>query len=113
MADLVLTDDDWQDWKFSQFIEPLKNWTCRNLKPLNHKPLCKDNRASPYRNPNKVYQVNQHQIECVFCEKSDHKSADCLRVKITSENRKLLSEKKIYFNSTKPKYRTAVVQKHA
>ena len=27
MADLVRTDDDWQDWKFPQFIEALKNWT--------------------------------------------------------------------------------------
>ena len=77
--------------------------------------MCKDNRASPYRNPNKVYQVNQHQIECVFWKKSDHKSADCLKVKITSGKRKLLSEKKdvsivLSQNIVPP---TAVVQKHA
>ena len=38
-ADLVWTDDDWQDWKFPQPVETLENWTCRNPKPLNHKPL--------------------------------------------------------------------------
>ena len=61
-TDLVRTDDDWQDWKFPQLAEALENWTCRNPKPLNHKPLSEDNRANPYRNPNKVYHANQHQL---------------------------------------------------
>ena len=89
-----LTDDDWQDWKFPQLVEALENWTYRNPKPLNHKPLSEDNRANPNRHPNKVYHANQHQTECVHCKKSDHKSADCQTVKTTSERRKLLSEKK-------------------
>ena len=38
-ADLVWTDDDWQDWQFPQPVEALENWPCRNPKPLNHKPL--------------------------------------------------------------------------
>ena len=38
-ADLVRTDDDWQDWKFPQLVEALENWTCRNPKALKHKPL--------------------------------------------------------------------------
>ena len=66
-ADLVRTEDDWQDWKFSQLVEALENWTCRNPKSLNHKPLSEDNRTNPYRNPNKVYQANQQQIECIYC----------------------------------------------
>ena len=64
-ADLVRTDYDWQDWNFPQLVEALENCTCRNLKPLNQKPLSEDNRRNPYRNPNKVYQVNQHQIKFV------------------------------------------------
>ena len=100
-ADLVRTGDDWQDWKFSQLVEVLENWTCRNPKPLNHKPLSEENRT------NKVYQANQHQIECVYCKKFDHKSADCQTIKTTSERRKLLSEKKLCFNCTKPKHRAA------
>ena len=60
-ADLVRTDDDWQGWKFPQLVEALENWTCRNPKLINYKPLSEDNRANPYRNLNEVYHVNQHQ----------------------------------------------------
>ena len=95
-ADLVRTDDDWQDWKFPQLVEALENWTCINPKPLNYKTLSEDNRSSPYRNPNKVYRRNLHQTECMYCKKSDHKSADCQTVKTISERRKLLSEKNLF-----------------
>ena len=40
-------------------------------------------------------------------QKSDHKSADCQPVKTTSERRKLLREKKLCFNCTKPKHPAA------
>ena len=105
---MVRTDDDWQYRKFPQLSEALEKWTCRNPKTLNHKPLYEDNRANPYRNPNKVYHANQHQTECVYCRKSDHKSADCQTVKTIFEHRKLLSEKKLCFNCTKPKHRDVV-----
>ena len=78
---MVRTDDDWQYRKFPQLSEALE------------KPLSEDNRANPYRNPNKVYHANQYQTECVYCKKSDHKSADCQTVKTIFEHRKLLSEK--------------------
>ena len=91
---MVRTDDDWQYRKFPQLREALE------------KPLSEDNRANPYRNPNKVYHANQCQTECVYCKKSDHKSADCQTVKTTSQRRKLLSEKSIV-------PLTVVVQKHA
>ena len=105
-ADLVRTDNDWQDQKFPQLVETLEKWTCRNPKPLNYKPLSEDNRINPYINPNKVYYANRHQTKCVYCKKSDHKSADCQTVKTTSQRRKLLSEKSIV-------PLTVVVQKHA
>ena len=68
--------------------------------------MSEDNRANPFRNPNKVYQANQRQTECVYCKKSEHKSVDCHTVKTTSEHRKLLSENKLCFNCTKPKHRS-------
>ena len=95
-ADLVMTDDDWQDAKVPQLIEASENWIRRNSKPLNHEPLYADNRTNPYRNPTKVYQANRYQIECMYCKNSDHKSADCQIVKTTSERRKLLSEKELF-----------------
>ena len=57
-ADLVRTDNYWPDWNFRQLVEALENWTCRNPKPLNYKPLSEDNKTNPYRNPCKVYQAN-------------------------------------------------------
>ena len=106
-ADLVWNGDDWQDWKFPQPVEVLENWTCRNPKPLNHKPLSLNNRANSYRNPNNVYHANQHQAECVYCKKSDQNSADRRIVKTTTGRRKLLSEKKLCFNCTKRKHSAA------
>ena len=91
------TCNDWQEWKFPQLVEDLENWTCRNPKPLNHKSSFEDNGVNSYRNPN----------ECVYCKKSDHESADCQTVKTISERRKLLSEKKLCLNFTKPKHRAA------
>ena len=32
-ADLVRTENNWQDWKVQQLVEALENWTCRNLNP--------------------------------------------------------------------------------
>ena len=57
--DLVRTDDIRRTGNF-QLVETLENWTCKNPKPLNHKPLPEDNRSNPYRNPSKVYRENQH-----------------------------------------------------
>ena len=74
--DLIRTDHDWEDWKFPQLVEPLENWTYRNPNPRNHKLFSEDNKANPYRDLNKVYHANQHQTKCVYCRKSDHKSAD-------------------------------------
>ena len=85
-VDLERTDDNWQDWKFPQLVEALENWTCRNPKPLNHTPLSEDNGTNPYRNPNKVYQANQHQIERVYCKKSDHNPAGIYLLKVNNRN---------------------------
>ena len=69
--------------------------------------MSKDNTTNLCRNPNKIYQANQHQIKCVYRKKSDHKSADSQAVKTTSQHRKLLSEKKLCFNCTKLEHRAA------
>ena len=102
---MVRNDDDWQGWKIPQLVEPLENWTCRNLKPLNHKPLSENNRTNPYRNSNKVCQTNQRQVEYVYWKKPDHKRADFQTVKTNFQRIKSLSEKKLCFSSTNSKHR--------
>ena len=35
-ADLVRTDDNWQEWKFTHLVEALRKWTERNPLPMDH-----------------------------------------------------------------------------
>ena len=55
----------------------------------------------------KSFKINQFKVECIYCEQSDHKSADCEKVKSVSDRRKILSEKRLCFNCTGTKHRTA------
>ena len=41
----------------------------------------------------KSFKANQFKVECFYCDQSDHKSADCEKVKSVSDRRKILSEK--------------------
>ena len=94
-VDLVRNDDNWQDWKFQQLVEALKKWTVRNPIPMSHK-----------RNPEKCngysksYHARQTKSECVYCEKPDQRSSDCKTAKAVTERRKIMSDKKLYFNCT-------------
>ena len=100
-ADLVRNDDNWQDQKFQQLVEAFEKWTVRNPIPLSDK-----------RNPekgngySKSYQAQQTESEYVCCEKLDHGS-DCKTAKTVTEHRKILSDKKLCFNCTGAKHRTA------
>ena len=50
-ADLVGTDNDWQEWDFWQFIEALRKWTDKNPIPLEDKrKQKKKKRERPYQN---------------------------------------------------------------
>ena len=68
---------------------------------------------SDKRNPekgngySKSYQAKQTKSECVYCEKSDHRSSDCKTAKIVTEGTKILSDKKLCFNCTGAKDRAA------
>ena len=68
---------------------------------------------SDKRNPekgngySKSYQAKQTKSECVYCEKSDHRSSDCKTAKIVTEGTKILSDKKLFFNCTGAKDRAA------
>ena len=72
----------------------------RNSTPLNDK-----------RNPekgnsySKGYQAKQTKSVSVYCEKPDHRSSDCKTAKTVTERRKILSDKKLYFNCTGAKPR--------
>ena len=87
-ADLVRKDNGWHEWKFPQLAEALESWARWNPITL------KENKIQ------KSFKANQFKVEYVYCNQSDHKPADCEKVKSVSDRRKILSEKKLCFNVT-------------
>ena len=87
-ADLVRLDNDWQEWKFGQFAEVLRQWTERN--PISYERKRLDNSKKGRLFSTKQYgnKING----CVHCNK-DHKSIQCKAVTDTNKRREILREK--------------------
>ena len=101
-ADLVRTDDDWQEWGFSQFVEAFRKWCERNAVQIDE----------PNRSPrrDRVFQTSERDRRlrnCVYCDKSDHRSTECSKTTDVTERKKVLSTKKLCFNCTGAKHRAA------
>ena len=75
-VDLVRIDDNSQECIFQQFVEALEKWTVRKRIPLNDKQ--NPEKGNGY---SKSYQAKKTKSECVYCEKSDHRSTDCKNAK--------------------------------
>ena len=99
IGDLVRTDDSWREWNFPQFVEELRKWTERN--PLQTKSNEKPLRDKSYQ----TQQKDERGLECVYCEKPDHRSDDCKTVTTLDERKQLLSNKHLCFNCTGSKHR--------
>ena len=52
-ADLVRTDDNWQEWKFMHLAEALRKWTERNPLPMYHERSEHFNEKFNYKQPKK------------------------------------------------------------
>ena len=91
-ADLVRKDNRCQERKFPQLVEALENWIQRNPIALRKNKFQKSFKASQFR------------VECAYCDQSDHKSANCEKIKSVFDRRKILSEKRLCFNRTRTKY---------
>ena len=88
-ADLVRLDSDWQEWKFGQFAETLRQWAERN--PISYERKWLDNSKKDILFNTKQYgnKING----CLHCKKEDHKSIQCKAVTDTNKRREILSEK--------------------
>ena len=91
-ADRIKKDNRCQEGKFLQLVEASESWTQRNPIAL---------RKSRFQ---KSFKANQFKVECSYCDQSDHKSANCEKIKSVLDRRKILSEKKLCFNSTRTKH---------
>ena len=105
-AAFVRLDNSWQEWKFGQFAETLKQWTERN--PINNesKTLDKFKRDRVLN----TKQFGNKTKGCIYCNKEDHKPLQCKSVTDTNERRKIPSEKKLCFNCTGGKHRASECQ---
>ena len=102
-ADLVRLDIDWQECKFWQFAEALRQWAERN--PISHERKPLDNSKK-----DRLFSTKQYGNKikgCVYCNKEDRKSIQCKAVTDTNMRRKILSEKKLCFNCTGEKDRAS------
>ena len=118
-GDLVRTDDDWQEWKFDQLVEALRNWTMRNPpkpnedpdheKPPSWKPPFKPPPKFP-KSQDRMFNLRQEEWKtrpCVYCESREHKSVDCDNIVGVALRKKYLSEKRLCFNCTGTRHRAA------
>ena len=104
-GDLVRNDENWQTWDFLKLCDALKLWTRRNPVESNSGDPPKRDRS-----PSRVYNTRQQEAKaraCVYCEDVSHKSSDCPRVTSFDDRKKFLAEKRLCFNCTRPKHRTA------
>ena len=110
-ADLVRTDDNWQEWGFPKLVNALKQWTERN-------PSSQDDRggAMNFRETNhniqkreKFFQARQQwrKRSCVYCEGDDHKSTECRKVTEICHRREHLKKRRLCFNCTGANHRAA------
>lgn len=104
-ADLVRTDDEWQEWGFPQFVEALRKWCERN-------PTQSDERIKHHgqQKRDRVFHTNERAGRsrgCVYCDSLEHKSAECDQIKGVAERKIHLSTKKLCFNCTGSKHRAA------
>ena len=103
-ADLVRTDDIWQEWNFWQFLETFRKWTDRNLIPSEDK-----RKLNPTKRE-RLYQRSQDdwsEKACLYCSNEDHKSSDCKIIAKAEVHKEILSEKKLCFNCIGVKHRVA------
>ena len=109
-ADLVRSDDDWQESGFSEMVEALRKWCVRN--PISEEDRKSDHKDTSHYQPKsgKFLHAKQELWKpkpCVFCESTLHKSVDCNQVVDAPSRKKILSEKKLCFNCTGVKHRAS------
>ena len=85
--DSVTTDDDWQEQKFDQPVDALRNWTVRNPSKTEKKHN-QEKPIPPKPSKLKTYQANQQEPKrrpCVYCAGPAHQSINCDKVTTIQE----------------------------
>ena len=98
-ADLVRTDDNWQNWELNELIGAICKWTERNsierLERLN-RPFKEQYRRECIMQTRQDTKTRQ----CVYCGSKDYKAIACNRIQDINKRRKIISSKGLCFNCT-------------
>ena len=108
-ADLVQTDDNWQEWKFTHLMEALRKLTERNPLPVDHETSKHLNEKFNHKQPKKdrIFQAKQQDWKPARTCVSEHKSSEYDKVVDVAERRKHLSSRKLCFHCTGTKHRAS------
>jgi hypothetical protein len=101
-ADLVHGKEDCQNWGYEYLLKALKTW--REINPIEEK-LEQQQRSGKGKGYSRFYHTQDaeqksRRPECVYCEESTHKGANCSKVKTREERKKILAQKGLCFNCT-------------
>ena len=103
-TDLIRTDPKWQQWKFEDLLEALREYTLRNPEKIedtvrsdfNRQNRDKMRREKHFRTTDKTLK----KAKCVYCDSNEHKSSECDKLKEVSERRESLKTNQLCYNCT-------------
>ena len=105
-SELAMTNENWSEWTFVQFVEALGKWTKNN--PIKEKQSLKCGRErgrSFFVNRDNVFSPPSK--GCLYCSKDTHRATNCDKVVKPDDRKKILAEKHLCFNCTGAKHRAA------
>ena len=99
-SDITIMDPEWKNWGFQELLKALRGWIGRNPLQIGERDSRDFRREKTF---SKRGQTKPR--SCIYCDKTDHKASDCESVKTVEKTRKILSSKRLCFNSTGEKHR--------
>ena len=102
---IVMLDDNWEDRKFGDLVNALKQWTERNpqVEHTHH------DEVKPYKR-DRLLQTRQgkwNRSSCIYCGEDTHKATNCHVVKDVTKRKRIISEKRLCFNCTAEGHRAS------
>ena len=92
--DLVITDEEWEDWNMEKLIDSIQKWLRRNKPKDDHK-----DQTEPKKRERSYF--GQKQPHCLFCEKT-HWGESCPTYDTIAKRREFFAARRLCFNCARP-----------
>ena len=103
-SDLIRIEDEWGSWDFPKLVESLREWTFRNpiksVEEASKPKLREDPKPSRFKKERGFQMQTKKLKSCVYCDKDDHRSADCKQIKSIEERKSHMVKNKLCYNCT-------------